>query len=65
MFNWVMKNRGKAKRKRDIDYYNKYYLLMKFLFRTGARIDEALMVRPVDINIELNTITLITLKKKM
>jgi len=37
---------------------------MKFLLRTGARIDEALMVRPIDINIELNTITLITLKKK-
>jgi len=51
-------------RKRDIDYYNKYYLIMKFLLRTGARIDEALMVRPIDINIELNTITLITLKKK-
>jgi len=64
MFDWVMKKRGEAKRKRDIDYYNKYYLIMKFLLRTGARIDEALMVRPIDINIELNTITLITLKKK-
>jgi len=64
MFDWVMKKRGEAKRKRDIDYFNKYYLIMKFLLRTGARIDEALMVRPIDINIELNTITLITLKKK-
>jgi len=64
MFDWVMKKRGEAKRKRDIDYYNKYYLIMKFLLRTGARIDEALMVRSIDINIELNTITLITLKKK-
>jgi integrase len=64
MFDWVMKKRGEAKRKRDIDYYNKYYLIMKFLLGTGARIDEALMVRPIDINIELNTITLITLKKK-
>jgi len=64
MFDWVMKKRGEAKRKRDIDYYNKYYLIMKFLLRSGARIDEALMVRPIDINIELNTITLITLKKK-
>jgi len=64
MFDWVMNKRGEAKRKRDIDYYNKYYLIMKFLLMTGARIDEALMVRPIDINIELNTITLITLKKK-
>jgi len=64
MFDWVIKKRGEAKRKRDIDYHNKYYLIMKFLLRTGARIDEALMVRPIDINIELNTITLITLKKK-
>jgi len=64
MFDWVMRKRQEAKRKRDIDYYNKYYLIMKFLLRTGARIDEALMVRPIDINIELNTITLITLKKK-
>ena len=64
MFDWIMRKRGEAKRKRDIDYYNKYYLVMKFLLRTGARIDEALMVRPIDINIELNTITLITLKKK-
>ena len=64
MFDWIMRKRQEAKRKRDIDYYNKYYLIMKFLLRTGARIDEALMVRPIDINIELNTITLITLKKK-
>jgi integrase/recombinase XerD len=64
MFDWVMRKRQEAKRKRDIGYYNKYYLIMKFLLRTGARIDEALMVRPIDINIELNTITLITLKKK-
>jgi site-specific recombinase XerD len=31
---------------------------------TGARIDETLAIKPIDINLEMNTITLITLKKK-
>ncbi|MGC8981760.1 MAG: tyrosine-type recombinase/integrase [Minisyncoccia bacterium] len=37
---------------------------MKFHLMTGVRIDEVLAIRPADINLEMNVITLITLKKK-
>ncbi len=49
---------------KKIDYHKRYLLLFKTLLRTGARIDEALMLRPIDFNLNINTITLITLKKK-
>ncbi len=50
--------------KRNADYHRRYLLLCKILLRTGARIDEALQLRPMDINLDLNTITLVTLKKR-
>ena len=64
MFDWIYNHYQNAKNNRERKYYKKYYLLVKVLLRTGARIDEALAIRPVDINLDLNTITLITLKKK-
>lgn len=42
----------------------RYFLLFKFLLRTGARISEALTVTPRDIDLGTNTISIITLKKK-
>ncbi|MGC8565986.1 MAG: hypothetical protein ACP5LV_06225 [Thermoplasmata archaeon] len=44
-------------------YHKRYYLLFKTLLWTGARIDEALAIRPIDIHFDINTIDLITLKK--
>ncbi|MCL5786080.1 MAG: site-specific integrase [Candidatus Thermoplasmatota archaeon] len=41
-----------------------YYLLVKVLYRTGARIDEALMLKPSDMNLVTNSIRLRTLKQK-
>jgi len=49
---------------KKIDYHKRYLLLFKALLRTGARIDEVLKLRPVDFNLSLNTVSLITLKKK-
>ena len=46
-----------------IEYHQRYFLLAKFLLRTGGRIDEVLQIRPSDINLSTNTIRLITLKQ--
>ena len=46
-----------------IEYHQRYFLLTKFLLRTGGRIDEVLQIRPSDINLSTNTIRLITLKQ--
>ncbi len=51
-----------AKYIRDLERYN---LLVITLLETGARIDEALQLRPIDFNLNTGTIRLITLKKKI
>ena len=48
---------------RRADRHKRYYLLVKFLYRTGGRIDELLMVRPADVNLATNSIRLKTLKQ--
>ncbi len=48
---------------RRSDRHKRYYLLVKFLYRTGGRIDEILMVRPSDVNLATNSIRLKTLKQ--
>ncbi|MEM3265516.1 MAG: site-specific integrase [Thermoplasmata archaeon] len=58
-----IKNKIETDKKKS-DYHRRYLLLCKTLLRTGARIDEALQLKPSDINLDLNTITLITLKKR-
>jgi len=50
--------------KRRADYNKRYLLLFKTMLWTGARIDEILALRPMDIHLDINTIDLITLKKK-
>ena len=49
--------------RRRADRHKRYYLLVKFLYRTGGRIDEILMVRPSDVNLVTNSIRLKTLKQ--
>jgi len=51
-----------AKYIRDLERYN---LLVIVLLETGARINEALQLRPIDFNLQTGTIKLITLKKKI
>lgn len=63
IFAWILKKIIEDPKRSA--YHKKYYLLLKVLLRTGARIDEALMLRPKDINLDMRTITLITLKKKV
>ncbi len=48
---------------RRSDRHKRYYLLVKFLYRTGGRIDEILMVKPSDVNLATNSIRLKTLKQ--
>ena len=43
--------------------HRRYFLLVEFLYRTGGRIDEILMVRPSDVNLATNSIRLKTLKQ--
>ena len=50
--------------KKRANYHRRYLLLFKTMLWTGARIDEILALRPVDIHLDINTIDLITLKKK-
>ncbi len=50
-----------AKYIRDLERYN---LLVIVLLETGARIGEALQLRPVDFNLQTGTVKLISLKKK-
>jgi site-specific recombinase XerD len=49
--------------KRRSEKHKRYILLVEFLFRTGGRIDEILMVKPSDINLATNSIRLKTLKQ--
>lgn len=46
-----------------VSYHQRYFLLAKFLLRTGGRIDEVLQVSPADVNLATNTIRMITLKQ--
>ena len=58
----LIQNKITADRRR-VKQHKKYYLLAKVLFRTGARISEALMLKPIDINLATNTVRLRTLKQ--
>ena len=49
--------------KRRSEKHKRYFLLMQFLYRTGARIDEVLIIKPADINLETNSIRMKTLKQ--
>ena len=49
--------------KRRSDKHKRYLLLVQFLYRTGERIDEVLLVKPSDINLATNSIKLKTLKQ--
>ena len=49
--------------KRSSDKHRRYFLMVKFLYRTDARIDEILILKPLDINLATNTIRLKTLKQ--
>lgn len=62
MFDYI-KNKIQTNKKRA-GYHKRYLLLFNMLLFTGARIDEALAIRPVDVHLDLNTIDLITLKRK-
>ncbi len=46
-----------------IGYHQRYFLLARFLLRTGGRIDEVLQISPADINLATNTVRMITLKQ--
>jgi integrase/recombinase XerD len=46
-----------------VDRHKRYYLIVNFLYRTGARIDEILMLRPSDINLATNSVRMKTLKQ--
>ena len=48
---------------RRAEKHKRYYLLVKFLYRTGGRIDEILMLRPSDINLATNSVRMKTLKQ--
>ncbi len=52
------------KNSRNIKDLERYNLLVIVLLETGARIDEALQLRPIDFNLNTRTVRLITLKKK-
>ena len=49
--------------KRRSEKHKRYFLLVQFLYRTGARIDEILIVKPSDINLGTNSIRMKTLKQ--
>ena len=46
-----------------IEYHQRYFLLTKFLLRTGGRIDEVLQLTPRDINLNTSTVKMKTLKQ--
>ncbi|WMT45434.1 MAG: site-specific integrase [Cuniculiplasma divulgatum] len=48
---------------RRADRHKRYYLLVNFLYRTGGRIDEILILRPLDINLATNSVRMQTLKQ--
>jgi site-specific recombinase XerD len=49
--------------KRRSEKHKRYFLLVQFLYRTGARIDEVLLVKPSDVNLATNSIKMKTLKQ--
>jgi len=59
---WIMNKVQENKRRAN--YHKRYLLLFKTLLWTGARIDEALAIRPADIHLDINVIDLITLKRR-
>jgi len=59
---WIMNKVQENKRRAN--YHKRYLLLFKALLWTGARIDEALAIRPADIHLDINVIDLITLKRR-
>ena len=48
---------------RRSDKHKRYFLLVQFLYRTGGRIDEILLVKPSDVNLATNSIRMKTLKQ--
>ena len=48
---------------RRSDKHKRYFLLVQFLYRTGGRIDEILLIRPADINLATNSVRMKTLKQ--
>ena len=52
-----------AQDKRRSEKHKRYFLLVQFLYRTGARIDEVLIIKPSDINLGTNSIRMKTLKQ--
>jgi integrase/recombinase XerD len=53
----AMEDRRRAGRHR------RYFLLVQFLYRTGGRIDEVLLLRPADVNLGTNSMRMKTLKQ--
>ena len=49
--------------KRRSEKHKRYFLLVQFLYRSGARIDEVLIIKPSDINLGTNSIRMKTLKQ--
>ena len=59
---WII-NKIQENKKRS-NYQKRYFLLFETLLWTGARIDKDLYIRPMDIHLDINTIDLITLKRR-
>ena len=49
--------------KRRLGSHRRYFLLVQFLYRTGGRIDEVLLIKPADINLGTNSVRMKTLKQ--
>ena len=49
--------------KKRTDKHKRYFLLVEFLYRTGGRIDEVLLIKPSDVNLATNSIKMKTLKQ--
>ena len=49
--------------KKRTDKHKRYFLLVEFLYRTGGRIDEVLLVKSADVNLATNSIGMKTLKQ--
>jgi site-specific recombinase XerD len=61
IFHMIKININKDTRRKK--YHQRYFLLVKFLLRTGGRIDEVLQVVHSDIDLNKNNICMITLKQ--
>ena len=62
MKSWII-NKIQENKKR-FNYHKRYFLFFKTLLWTGERIDKALYIIPMDIHLDINTIDLITLKRR-